>query len=113
MGATGLTGASAFVSTAARSPLRAKTEKRMALYKHGLYLNDSDHGAFDLLLRPDKIAPNSGIYLCELCGAEAVAEKSKLLLVEPVGGLGVAFESKLSPARSPGRELALELDEDA
>lgn len=106
----------------------------MALYKDKQYLNASDHGAFDVLLRPGKSAPNSGIYRCELCGAEIVSEKSHLLpakdhhvhaeelgqiewrlivLVEPRGGLGVAVESKSDPSRSPGRELALELDEDA
>jgi hypothetical protein len=51
----------------------------MALYKHKQYLNDSDHGAFDLLHRPGTTAPNSGIYRCEVCGAEIVSEKSKLL----------------------------------
>lgn len=106
----------------------------MALYKHKQYLNDSDHGAFDLLHRPGNSAPNSGIYRCEVCGAEIVSEKSKLLppknhhihaeelgqtqwrlvvLVEPRGGLGVTVESKSTPSRSSGRELALELDEDA
>jgi hypothetical protein len=108
----------------------------MALYKDKQYLNDSDHGAFDRLLRPGKSAPNSGIYRCEVCGAEIVSEKSQLLppknhhihaeelgqiewrlivLVEPRGGLGVAVESTSNPSRSPGEELALELelDEDA
>lgn len=106
----------------------------MAHYKHDQYLNESDHGAFDLLHRPGNSAPNAGIYRCEACGAEIVSEKSKLLppqdhhahadglgriqwrlivLVEPGGGLGVTVESKPTPARSPGRELALELDEDA
>ena len=106
----------------------------MALYRYRRYLNDSDHGAFDLLHRPDNIAPNSGIYRCEVCGAEIASEKSKLLppknhhihaeelgqiqwrlivLVEAHGGLGVTVESKSTPSRSPGRELALELDEDA
>jgi hypothetical protein len=106
----------------------------MALYKHKQYLNDSDNGAFDLLHRPGYIAPNSGIYRCEVCGAEIVSEKSKLLparnhhmhaeeleqiqwrlivLTQPGGGLGVAVESKSAPSRAPGRELALELDEDA
>jgi hypothetical protein len=106
----------------------------MALYKHKQYLNDSDLSAFDRLLRPGSSAPNSGIYRCEVCGAEIVSEKSKLLppkshhihaqepgqiewrlivLVEPDGGLGVTAESQSNPSRSPGRELALELDEDA
>jgi hypothetical protein len=106
----------------------------MALYKDRQYLNDSDHGAFDLLLRPGNSAPNSGIYRCETCGAETVSEKSRLLpannhhvhaeelgqiqwrlivLVEPRGGLGVAVRGKSDPSRSPGRELALEFDEDA
>jgi hypothetical protein len=106
----------------------------MALYKHKQYLNDSDSGAFDLLHRPGNVAPNSGIYRCEACGAEIVSEKSKLLparnhhthaeelgqihwrlivLTQPGGGLGVTVESKSTPSRSPGRELALELDEDA
>jgi hypothetical protein len=106
----------------------------MALYKHKQYLNDSDDGAFDLLHSPGKIALNSGVYRCEVCGAEVVSEKSKLLpakshhiheeelgqikwrlivLTEPHGGLGVTVESKSTPSRSAGRELALELDEDA
>ncbi len=106
----------------------------MALYKHKQHLHDSDHGAFDLLHRPGISAPNSGIYRCEVCGAEIVSEKSRLLplknhhlhaeepgqiqwrlvvLVESRGGLGVTVESKSTPSRSPGRELALELDEDA
>ena len=51
----------------------------MALYKHNQYLNDSEHGAFDLLHSPGNIAPNSGIYRCGVCGAEIVSEKSKLL----------------------------------
>jgi hypothetical protein len=104
----------------------------MALYKDKQYLSDSDHGAFDLLHRPGKSAPNSGIYRCEVCGAETVSEKSKslppknhhihaeelgqiewrlIVLVEPHGGLGVTVESKSTPSRSPGQELALELDE--
>ena len=106
----------------------------MALYKHKQYLSDSDHGAFDLLHRPGNIAPNSGIYRCEVCGAEIVSENSKqlpsknhhihteelgqiqwrlIVLSQPHGGLGVTVESKSTPSRSPGRELALELDEDA
>ena len=106
----------------------------MALYKHEEYLNDSEHGAFDLLYSPGKVAPHSGIYRCEACGAEVVSEKSKLLpakshhiheeelgqikwrlivLTEPRGGLGVTVESNSTPSRAPGRELALELDEDA
>jgi len=51
----------------------------MALYKHRQYLNDSDHYAFDLLHRPGNISPNSGNYRCDVCGAEIVCEKSKLL----------------------------------
>lgn len=108
----------------------------MALYKDKQYLNDSDHGAFDRLHRPGKAAPGSGIYRCEVCGAEAVCEKSTLLppkthhvhakelgqiewrlivLVEPRGGIGVAGAGGTDPALSPGRELALEIeaDEDA
>jgi hypothetical protein len=105
----------------------------MALYKHKQYLDDSDHGAFDELHRPDNIAPNSGIYRCEACGAEVICEKSKALppnghhvhteeigrirwrlivLAQPNGGIGVTVESKTLPSRSPGRELELELDED-
>ena len=105
----------------------------MALYKHKQYLNDSDQGAFDLIHRPGRSAPSSGIYRCEACGAEIASEKSKLLppknhhihaeelrqiqwrlivLVEPGGGLGVTVESQSLPSRSSGRELALELDED-
>jgi hypothetical protein len=106
----------------------------MALYKHKQYLSDSDHRAFDLLHHPGRSAPDSGIYRCEVCGAEVVSEKSALLplknhhphtdelgqilwrlivLVAPQGGLGVTAESTPAPSRSPGQELALELDEDA
>jgi len=106
----------------------------MALYKHRQYLDDSDHAAFDQLHRPGKVAPNAGIYRCELCGAEVVSEKSRLLppnghhphaeeigpiqwrlivLAQPHGGLGVTVEGESPPARMSGRELALELDEDA
>lgn len=105
----------------------------MALYKHPQYLDDSDSRAFDLLHHPGNIAPNSGIYRCEVCGAEAVSEKSKLLptrdhhvhteelgpikwrlvvLAQPIGGLGTTVESQSTPSRSPGRELELEHDED-
>jgi len=106
----------------------------MALYKHKQYLNASDHGAFDLLRDPGNIAPNSGIYRCEVCGVEIVSEKSiqlppknhhihveeleriqwrLIVLPQPHGGLGVTVESESTPSRSPGLELALELDEDA
>jgi hypothetical protein len=105
----------------------------MALYKYKQYLSDSDHGAFDLLHRPEGIAPNSGICRCEVCEAEIVAEKSKRLppknhhihaeelgpiqwrliaLAELHGGLGITVESMSTPSRSPGRELAVELDDD-
>lgn len=105
----------------------------MALFKYQRYLDDSDHGAFDLLHRPGNFAPNSGIYRCEVCGTEIVSEKSKLLppkdhhvhaeevgpiqwrlvvLAQAQGGLGVTVESKSTPSLSPGRELALEVDDD-
>ena len=105
----------------------------MALYKYKQYLDDSGHGAFDLLHRPGNIAPNSGIYRCEVCGTEIISEKSRLLqpknhhihaeelgpiqwrlivLAQPHGGLGITVEINSTPSRSPGRELALELDDD-
>jgi hypothetical protein len=106
---------------------------RMALYKYKHYLDDSDHKAFDLLCRPDDIAPDAGIYRCEVCGAEIVSERSRrlppkthhthaeelgpiqwrlIVLAERHGGLGITVESTSTPSRSPGRELALELNED-
>ncbi len=106
----------------------------MAVYKDKQYLTDSDHGAFDLLHRPGRPVPHAGIYLCEACAAEVVAEKSRLLppkdhhphtpelgpiqwrlivLVESAGGLGVTAGPEPEPARSPGRELALEVGDDA
>jgi hypothetical protein len=105
----------------------------MAFYKYKRHLDVSDHRAFDLLHRPDNIAPNSGIYRCEVCGAEVVAEKSKrlplkshhvhaeelgpiqwrlIVLAEIHGGLGITAESISIPSRSPGRELAGEFDDD-
>lgn len=105
----------------------------MALYKYKQYLDDSDHGAFDLLHRPENIAPDSGIYRCEVCGAEIACEKSTrlppknhhihteelgpiqwrlIVLAELHGGLGITVESISTPSRSSGRELALELDDD-
>lgn len=107
----------------------------MAFYKYKRYLDDSDHGAFDdLLLRPDVSAPNSGIYRCEVCGAEVACEKSKrlppnnhhihaedlrgpiqwrlIVLAESYGGLGITADIISTPSRTSGRELALDLDDD-
>ncbi|HEX4050685.1 MAG TPA: hypothetical protein VHY19_07410 [Steroidobacteraceae bacterium] len=106
----------------------------MALYKHNQYLDDSDHRAFDVLHLPESNTPNSGIYRCEVCGAEVVSEKAKrlppknhqvhaedlrgpiqwrlIVLAESYGGLGITAEIISTPARSPGRELAFDVDDD-
>src|SRR5882757_4873404 len=47
--------------------LQKRYDARHNKYKQ--YLSNSDHGAFDLLYRPEGIAPNSGIYRCEGCEA--------------------------------------------
>lgn len=42
----------------------------MALYKHAVFFQTSHHGNFDTLWGPGGIAPDSGIYRCEVCGYE-------------------------------------------
>lgn len=106
----------------------------MALYKHRQYLEGSDHRAFDVSHLPEHVAPNSGIYRCEVCGAEITCAKSNrlppknyhvhaeelgapirwrlIVLAESHGGLGVTAETISIPSRSPGRELALDIDDD-
>ena len=49
----------------------------MALYKNAGYLDQSTSQAFDTLHNPGAVPPNSGIYRCEGCGQEIVAEKER------------------------------------
>jgi hypothetical protein len=106
----------------------------MALYKHKRHLDESDARAFDLLEAPDSVAPNSGIYRCEMCGAEVACKKSHrlppgnhhvhaedlsgpiqwrlIVLAETYGGLGITAQTISAPLRAPGRELAIDQDDD-
>jgi hypothetical protein len=47
----------------------------MAHYKHDNYLLHRRDPIFDHLLEPGTPAPHAGIYRCEICGHEVVAEK--------------------------------------
>lgn len=47
----------------------------MAQYKHGKYLQQSDHSAYDELHQPGATCQNSGIYRCESCGDEIASNK--------------------------------------
>jgi hypothetical protein len=42
----------------------------MAHYKYSQFLQQLDHVAFDQIHQPGIPAPYSGIYRCEVCGAE-------------------------------------------
>jgi hypothetical protein len=42
----------------------------MALYKYLVFLEKSDHAAFDQLSAPGTPAPYPGIYRCHACGHE-------------------------------------------
>lgn len=45
----------------------------MALYKHGNYLQQSQHEAFDQVHGPGTRTPLSGLYRCVTCGDEIAA----------------------------------------
>lgn len=51
----------------------------MALYKHGQYLAQSQHDAFDARLSPGTEASNAGIYRCVACGDEIGIAKGHTL----------------------------------
>lgn len=51
----------------------------MASYKHGQYLTQSDHAAFDTEHPPGTVMTNSGIYRCVNCGDEIAANKGNPL----------------------------------
>jgi hypothetical protein len=49
----------------------------MALYKYLNILVQTDDPAFDVIYKPGQTPPHSGIYRCEGCGHEVVAEASR------------------------------------
>lgn len=51
----------------------------MALYKNGDYLTQSSDAAFDQTYSPGNVPPHSGIYRCDGCGREVVAEEGRQL----------------------------------
>ena len=51
----------------------------MALYKHGNYLVQDNHAAFDAEETPGTVVNNSGIYRCVNCGDEIAANKGNPL----------------------------------
>lgn len=51
----------------------------MAQYKHGQFLTQSQHEAFDTLHSPGSTAPNAGIYRCAGCGDEIGIAKGHTL----------------------------------
>lgn len=51
----------------------------MALYKHGAFLTQNQHQAFDTLLPPGSDASNPGIYRCAVCGDEIGIAKGHVL----------------------------------
>jgi len=51
----------------------------MALYKQDQYLAKSSDPAFDGTHKPGQVPPHSGIYRCDGCGREVVAEQGRQL----------------------------------
>jgi len=51
----------------------------LAQYKHGQYLTQNQHAAFDELLSPGTTATNAGIYRCAGCGDEIGIAKGHTL----------------------------------
>ena len=49
------------------------------LHKHGQYLTQSQHQAFDTHLSPGTTAENPGIYRCVVCGDEIGTAKGHTL----------------------------------
>jgi len=48
----------------------------MAVYKHDNYLRHRNDPVFDILLEPGTAAPHPGVYRCEICGHEIIADKA-------------------------------------
>jgi hypothetical protein len=59
--------------------LLIKKDPILAQYKHGQYLTQSHHEAFDTLLSPGISASNAGIYRCAACGDEIGIAKGHTL----------------------------------
>jgi hypothetical protein len=51
----------------------------MATYKYPQFLAQVNHDAFDTLHLPGQVPPFSGIYRCQGCGREVVAEQARQL----------------------------------
>lgn len=51
----------------------------MAQYKHGQFLTQSQHRAYDTKLSPGMEAANAGIYRCAVCGDEIGIAKGHIL----------------------------------
>jgi hypothetical protein len=51
----------------------------LALYKHGQFLTQNAHEAFDTLLSPGTAINNAGIYRCAVCGDEIGIAKGHAL----------------------------------
>jgi hypothetical protein len=51
----------------------------MATYKYAQFLNRVDNRAFDAVYSPGTVPPFSGIYRCDGCGREVVAEQARQL----------------------------------
>jgi hypothetical protein len=51
----------------------------MATYKYQQYLHHVDHKAFDSTHPPGAAPPFSGVYRCDGCGREVVAEQARQL----------------------------------
>ena len=49
----------------------------MALYRYAQYIGKSGDTVFDSIYKPGEKPPHSGIYRCEGCGREIVAEESR------------------------------------
>lgn len=54
-----------------------KGKQIMAFYKYAQFLNKSEDSRFDQLYVPGGIPPQSGLYRCEGCGHEVVAEAQR------------------------------------
>ena len=49
----------------------------MASYKYPFYVTQINSDAFDQLYKPGDTPPHSGIYRCQQCNVEIVAEQSR------------------------------------
>jgi hypothetical protein len=62
--------ASGRTSAAQRAMTSIARRITMALYKNGQHLEQTNDPAFDRISEPGMLAPNPGIYRCEVCGRE-------------------------------------------